>query len=743
MSGKVEIGVSGMTCAACVRRVENSLKRGEGVMDASVNLAAESAVVSYDESATTYERLKELVTEAGYTPFDILDLSGEEELERRREEYRKAMRRFLLSAAAAVPVMALSMGHMILGAPLLPHVLEAAVQFALTTYALFGPGLPFITGAWKAFKKREADMNTLIAVGTLSAWLYSTVGALAPELTAVDGSAPPLYFETAAVIVSLILMGRYLEARARGRASDAIARLMSLAPKTARVVRDGVEMDIPAAQARVGDMVIVRPGEAIPVDGVVTEGASAVDESMVTGESIPVEKRPGDTVVGGAVNRAGSLTFRATGVGARTALARIVRMVREAQGSKAPAQKLADLIASYFVPIVMVVAVTTFVAWYDLGPEPRLRLALTAFVAVMIIACPCALGLATPTAIMAGAGRGAQLGALVKNGEALETCAAIDTVILDKTGTITTGKPAVTGVFVSGVDEARLLSLAAAIESRSEHPLAEAVVRYVKERGMAIPPAENFQSATGAGVAGGVEGKKVEAGSARYFAEHGVGLTPVQGDLDAIAQRGETPLVVAVNGDPIGIIAVADTVKEGAADAVARLRAMGVEVIMATGDHERTAKAIASRVGIERINAGARPEDKARLVNDLESQGRRVAMVGDGVNDAPALAAASVGMAIGHGTDIAMETGDITLMSGGVRGAAVALELGRATRRIIRQNLFWAFAYNVILIPVAAGVLYPAWGITLNPMRAALAMAFSSVTVVTNSLRLSRMRITR
>ena len=732
-----------MTCAACVRRVENSLMRGEGVLDASVNLAAESAVVSFDESLTSYERLKELVTGAGYTPFDIVDLSGEEELERRREEYRKAMRRFVVSAAAAVPVMALSMGHMVSGAPLLPHAVGAAVQFALTTFVLFGPGLPFITGAWKAFRKREADMNTLIAVGTLSAWLYSTAGALAPSLTAVDGDAPPLYFETAAVIVSLILMGRYLEARARGRASDAIAKLMSLAPKTARVIRDGVEMEIPAAQARVGDVVIVRPGEAIPVDGVVTEGASAVDESMVTGESIPVEKRPGDTVVGGAVNRAGSLTFRATGVGSRTALARIVRMVREAQGSKAPAQKLADLIASYFVPIVMIVAVMTFVAWYDFGPEPRVRLALTAFVAVMIIACPCALGLATPTAIMAGAGRGAQLGALVKNGEALETCAAIDTVILDKTGTITTGKPAVTGVFSRGMDEARMLALAAAVENRSEHPLAEAVVRYVKERGVAIPPAEDFQSATGSGVVGAVEGQKVEVGSARYFEERGINLAPVHTDLETVTARGETPLVVAHEGALIGVIAVADTVKEGAADAVARLRELGVEVIMATGDHERTAKAIASRVGIERIAAGAKPEDKARLVEELAGQGRKVAMVGDGVNDAPALAAAHVGMAIGHGTDIAMETGDITLMSGGVRGAAVALELGRATRRIIRQNLFWAFAYNVILIPVAAGALYPVWGIMLNPMLAALAMAFSSVTVVTNSLRLSRMRIAR
>ncbi len=737
----VEIGVGGMTCASCVRRVENHLKGGDGVLDASVNLATESATISYDPTAIGYEKLKELVTEAGYKPYDVRTDSAQEDVERRRDEFRKSLVRFVVSALLTAPILIISMKDMLGILSGIPSQVEKGALFVLTSLVMFTVGAPFMTGAWKAFRNHAADMNTLIAVGTLAAYSYSTVSAFAPELISTSGETPPVYFETAAMIITLILMGKYLEARAKGKASDAISKLMGLRPKTAMVIRDGEQVQIEIEKVVVGDRVVVRPGESVPVDGTLVDGASSVDESMITGESIPVEKHAGDKVVGGSVNTTGSFTFTATGVGAQTTLARIVRMVRQAQGSKAPAQKLADLVASYFVPAVMIVAVVTFVVWYDFGPEPRHVHALVNFVAVMIIACPCALGLATPTAIMVSAGKGAQCGVLIKNGEALEKAAVIDTIILDKTGTVTTGKPSVVDVIVSdGFRRDDLISLAASVEKRSEHPLAEAVVRYAGEQGIDTMDIDGFQSETGSGVEAVVDSARILVGSEGYMSGQGVDVSGFAGESGGISSRGITPLYVARDGECVGVIGVSDTVKPGIDKTIRLFNTMGLDVVMITGDHQATADAIARQVGINNVIAGAKPEDKAKEARRLQKKGRVVAMVGDGINDAPALAAADVGFAIGAGTDIAMESAEITLMKDSVDGVATAISLGKATLRTIKQNLFWAFAYNTALIPVAAGVLYPIWSVTMDPMFAALAMAFSSVTVVTNSLRLKTFR---
>lgn len=737
MEQTIEIGVGGMTCASCVRRVENFVKHSEGVTDANVNLATESASIKYDPELVDYEKLKVIVSDSGYKPYDISGEDSGAAMERREVEFKMSLKRFVTSALLTAPIMIVSMQEM-LGVSLgIGEWPERMSLFILTTLVLFWMGSGFMTGAVKAFKARSADMNTLIAVGTLTAYSYSTVALFAPGLISVGEGEPPLYFETAAMIITLILMGKYLEARAKGKASDAIAKLMSLAPKTARVIRDGSEMEMEVKEVLVGDLVIVRPGESIPVDGEVTEGASAVDESMMTGESIPADKKTGDSVIGGTINKTGSFTFRATHVGSGATLSKIVRLVREAQGSKAPAQKLADLIASYFVPVVMIIAVVTFVVWYNFGPEPNFVFALVSFVAVMIIACPCALGLATPTAIMVGAAKGAQSGALIKNGEALEKSAGITAIILDKTGTITTGEPEVATVFTAdGVAEKDLISIAASAEKRSEHPLGEAVVRYAKEKGLPIADTTDFASATGSGVVARVGGAKVLVGSGKYMAENGLDISLLDGESDRIAGEGMTPLFVAKDGVALGLIGVSDKVKEGAKEAVWRFKEMGLDIVMVTGDHPATAQAIAREVGIERVVSGARPEEKAEEARRLQAEGKVVAMVGDGINDAPALAAADIGFAIGAGTDIAIESSDITLMTGNLNGVVTAIRLGKATLRVIKQNLFWAFAYNTLLIPVAAGVLYPVWGVTLNPMLAALAMAFSSVTVVSNSLRL-------
>jgi len=736
---KKEIGVAGMTCASCVRRVETFIKKGPGVQDATVNLATESATVTYDESLIGEDALKKLVKESGYEPYDVtMDEDGGADRERREKELSAVFTRFTVSAALTVPLMFIAMRDMVhMHALSMSAGTSAMLMFLLSTPVIFWGGAQFMTGAVKSAKQRSSDMNTLIAVGTLSAYLFSVVSAFAPSLVATGGETPPVYFETSAMIITLILMGKYLEALAKGRASEAITRLASLRPRTARIIRDGVETDVSASSLRVGDMVVVRPGESIPVDGVITQGESSVDEAMITGESVPVEKEPGAKVTGGSMNMAGSFVFKATSVGSRTVLSRIIRLVREAQGSKAPAQRMADTIASYFVPAVFVAAAISFAGWFIFGPEPAFTRAMVAFVSTLIIACPCALGLATPTAIMVGTGKGAELGVLIKNGEALETAARIGVVVLDKTGTVTKGEPSVTSVTtVDGVGEMDALKLAAAVERRSEHPLGKAIVNAAEAKGIAVADVSGFKTMTGAGVTGAVNGSQVVVGSEKIMREKGVDVSALLKAGDEIMDGGATPLYLARDGSVIAVIGVADTIKRGSKNAVAKLRGMGFHVIMITGDNPKTASAIAHEAGIAETLAGVAPEGKAEEVEKLKAQGRVVAMVGDGINDAPALAKADVSFAMGGGTDIAMEAGDITLMNGDLKGVVTAVELGRATLRVIKQNLFWAFFYNVTLIPVAAGVLYPLFGITLNPMMAAFAMAFSSVSVVTNSLRL-------
>jgi Cu+-exporting ATPase len=581
-------------------------------------------------------------------------------------------------------------------------------------------------------------MNTLVAVGTSAAYLYSAAATFAPDWFMVGGIHPTVYYETAAIIIVFILLGRYLEAGAKGRTSEAIRRLMGLQAKTARIVRGGAEVDVPVEEVVVGDIVLVRPGEKIAVDGVVVRGASAVDESMITGESLPVEKSAGANVIGATINKTGAFQFRATKVGRDTALAQIIRLVEAAQGSKAPIQQLADTVAAYFVPAVMGIALLTAVAWLILGPEPAFTYALLTFVAVLIIACPCALGLATPTAIMVGTGRGAEIGILIKGGEALEIAHRVTAVVVDKTGTLTRGVPTVTDVVATGIDGSSLLRLVGSAERGSEHPLGEAVVARAMAENVPLSAHTSFEAIPGKGIDAMVDGHRVIAGNRALFAERGIALDGLAVRADAFALQGKTPLLAAVDGKAAGIIAVADTLKPQSAEVVAALRQLGLRVIMLTGDNRRTAEAIARQVGVDDVVADVRPDQKAAHIEKLRSEGYVVAMVGDGINDAPALATADLGIAIGAGTDVAIESADVVLIGQELRGILSAIGLSRATMRTIRQNLFWAFAYNVALIPVAAGVLYPITGTLLNPALAALAMAASSVTVVSNSLRLRR-----
>ena len=744
-AGRTALAVRGMTCAACVARVERALRRAPGVVDASVNFATAQASVRFDPAVTDGAALAGVVTAAGYDAVPIVEDAAPDD-DASAAERRALVLRLALAAVLTIPLMVIAMSHGRI-ALFASHAGNVA-QFLLATPVVLGAGWRFFRGAAAAARHGAADMNTLVALGTGTAWAYSTVVTFAPGLTghaAGHGAVPHVYFEAAAAIITLVLLGRLLEAGARGRAGGAIRRLMAMQPPTASVVRaDGSEAAVPVSSVMPGDVVVIRPGDRIPVDGEVTEGASAVDEAMLTGESMPVAKGAGDTVFGGTINGSGSFRFRATRVGRDSALGRIVRMVREAQEGKAPIARLADRVSGWFTWVVLAVAVATFAAWLAFGPPgERLPRAMMSAVAVLIIACPCALGLATPTAIMVGTGRGATMGVLIRNGAALEQAHRLGMVVFDKTGTITRGAPELTDLVPLGdVGADDLLRLAAAAEEGSEHPLARAVIEAARARGMDVPRGTDFSALPGHGITATVEGRAVLVGTARLMERHGVPVTDAAAaEADRLAGAGRSPLLLAVDGAVAAVLAVSDPIKPGAADAVARLRGMGLRVAMITGDNPRTARAVADQAGIGTVMAGVLPEGKAAEVARLRADGTAVAMVGDGVNDAPALVEADLGVAMGTGTDVAMESADITLVRGDVRAVADAVALARATFRTIRQNLFWAFAYNAAAIPVAAGVLYPFTGWTLSPVVASAAMALSSVSVVANSLRLRRRRL--
>jgi Cu+-exporting ATPase len=753
---RVEMPVSGMTCAACARRIELRLRKTEGVGDANVNFATGRATVEYDPARTDARALRGRIEEIGYRVIDPAPAGeaagfGGAEAER-LAEWRDLRRRFTAAALLGLPVLVISMSHGAVPAFDVPWI--NWLQLALAAPVVFYGGAPFFRGAWVALRHGAADMNTLIATGTGAAFLYSAVATIAPHLVAAGGGASPhpgmtgahagpvpVYFEAAAVIVALILLGRLLEARAKGRTGEAIRKLVGLQARTARVVRaGGRHEDVPIEAVVVGDLVLVRPGEKVPTDGVVTDGGSAVDESMLTGESMPVEKRAGDEVFGATVNRAGSFTFRATRVGGDTVLRQIVRLVEEAQGRRAPIARLADVVSGYFTPAVIAVAAVTFVVWFVVSPpDSRLATALVRAVSVLIVACPCALGLATPTAVLVGTGRGAEAGVLFRSGEALETAHKVRTVVLDKTGTITAGEPGVTDfVPVEGVTEESALRLAASVERASEHPLGEALVRLAAERGLSFAPVEDFEAFPGRGVGGTAEGHRVAVGGAKLMRERGVELGALEARAAALADEGKTPVYVALDGRAAGLFAVADRVRPESKEAIAALKSLGVEVLMLTGDDRRTAESVAREVGVPRVLAEVLPEGKVEAVKSLQAEGKTVAMVGDGINDAPALAQADLGIAVGTGADVAVEAADVTLVGGSLRGVLTALALSRRTMRVIKQNLFWAFAYNVVGIPLAAGAFYTLTGWTLTPVFASAAMALSSVSVVANSLRLRR-----
>jgi P-type Cu+ transporter len=777
----VSIPVTGMTCAACAATIERALKKLPGVGEAGVNYATNRATISFDPSVLNLPIIVEAIRDVGYDiietrPGDDDQLEDVEQQARERE-YRILRFRFALGAALAIPVVVLGMAHVSFSG-------VNWVQLALSIPVLFFCGGQFYRGAWKSVRHLTADMNTLIAVGTGAAFAYSVVATVAPGMVSADphvlaGHArAPVYFETATVIIVLVLLGKLLEARARGRTSEAIRRLIGLQPRTARIIRDGIELEVPTRDVLRGDIVIVRPGERVPVDGEVVDGASTIDESMLTGESMPVEKTVGSAVYGATMNATGAFSFRATKVGADTALQQIVRLVTEAQGKKAPVARLADVISAWFTPAVIGIAAVTFLAWLAFAPQgSRLAMAIVSAVAVLIIACPCAMGLATPTAILVGTGKGAERGILIRGGDILERAASVTTVVLDKTGTITAGMPEVTDCIPAGTrapgsedpglheraEADDLLALAASAERGSEHPLAQAIVRAAKARGLAPGTVSGFQALPGRGVRAMVGRRAVVVGSEALMTESGVDAAPLAFERERLAAKGRTIMYVAAaelstvdteasaaasggEGMPRptlrGLLALADTARPEARTAIARLRAMGLQIVMLTGDNEATAQAVAAAVApggeIARVVAGVLPGHKRDEIQALQAGGAVVAMVGDGINDAPALAQADIGMAMGTGTDVALEAADIALMRADLNGVADAIRLSARTLRVIRQNLFWAFFYNVLGIPLAAGVLYPWTGWQLSPMIAAAAMSFSSVSVLTNSLRLRR-----
>jgi Cu+-exporting ATPase len=775
----IRFPVEGMTCASCVNRIERYLRKADGVIEATVNLATETASVRYDSARITPAGLGQAVEAAGYEPrldkaeqgggiandlaagvehepptglaatgYAAADSPAESREEATYAERHLAeTRRHLIVAALFTAPLIVALASMTI-APFLPRWLSNPwLELAFATPVQFYAGRGFYTGAFKVARHRATDMNTLIAVGTSAAFAYSVAAILFPGFFEAAGVARngelPLYFDTSSAIITLILLGRFLEARARSHTSDAIKKLIGLAPRSARVVRDGVELDVAVDAVVVGDVVRVRPGEKVPVDGVVANGSSNVDESMVTGESMPAIKGAGDEVIGGTMNGSGSFTFEARRVGRDTVLAQIVRLVQDAQGSKAPIQRLADAVTGYFVPAVLGAAGLTFIVWLLAGPQPAFNLALLNMVAVLIIACPCALGLATPTSIMVGTGKGAEHGILFRNAEALERLHQVRVVVLDKTGTLTEGRPRVTDIVrvPDAPSEIDVVTLAAAAERGSEHPLGEAIVRYASdEQALVLPDAVDFSTVGGQGIAATVAGRNVFVGRAGYLETMGIDPSPLAAAAGQLASAGKTPVYVAIDGKLAAVLAIADTLKPSSSAAVSEFHRLGLEVVMLTGDNATTAAAIARQAGVDRVLADVRPDEKAAQIRRLQAEGKKVAMVGDGVNDAPALASADVGVAIGTGTDIAIESAGVTLMSGDLLGLVTAFALSRATMRNIKQNLFWAFAYNVALIPLAAGAFYPFAGILLDPIFAAAAMALSSVTVVSNALRLRGFR---
>jgi Cu+-exporting ATPase len=784
----VTIPVTGMTCAACQSLIQRTLTSQAGVQDASVNLMMNNATVTFDPGMTSTAALVETIRSTGYgaeipvQQTSVLAEQEEHDAEQLRE-YRQLRLKAAVSLIAGVFAMVLSMPLMSMSSaggmermkdplmswnmrvldPVLRRVLpwmyrmsEGAIRwflFALAAFILGWAGRRFYTKAWSALLHKTADMNTLVALGTGAAFLYSAASTIAPGFFVAHGIAPDVYFEAAILIIGLVLTGNALESRAKGQTASALRKLVQLQPKTATVLRDGVERDLPVESIQEGDVVLVRPGELIPTDGKVISGRSSVDESMLTGESLPVEKVAQDRVMGGTLNQQGSLQYRASGLGAGSTLAQIVRLLRDAQGSRAPIQKIADRISAIFVPTVLGIAILTFGAWRIFAPHAGVMQAFAAAVTVLVIACPCAMGLAVPTAVMVATGRGANFGILIKGGEALQRLEKIDTVALDKTGTITVGRPQVTGVLLASPEggdttkpdirdaENYLLRLAAGLEHASEHPLAEAVVRFAQERGLGVPQAQEFDSQTGYGVVGIVEGEVIVIGNPALMKRYSIVVDSLEAAAERIAEEGKTPLWIAIGGRLAGIIAVADMIKPTSIQAVRQMHAEGLRVVMLTGDNERTARAIAREAGVDEVIAGVLPAGKVDAIKRLQGEHRVVAMVGDGVNDAPALAQADVGLTMATGSDIAMEAGDVTLMRSDLTGVAAAIALSRGTMRVMRQNLFWAFIYNVIGIPLAAGALYPVFGLLLSPVIASAAMALSSFSVVTNSLRLRRLKL--
>ena len=746
-STKLQLTITGMHCASCVKLIEMSLKSVKGVKEANVNLATEKATVSFDPTLTDSTALINAVQDSGYQA--KIETEGKKNLrveDRKKKELHILGRRALLSIYVGIMILWGSFPIISKTAP--AFFKDYLIQFLLTTPIQFWAGLPFYKSAISSLSKRNANMDTLVVLGTTVAYIYSVFVTFFPQEVSKMGMDPMPYFNTSVLIIALILLGRFFEAKAKAGTSEAIKKLIGLQAKTARVLRNGMETDIPIEEVKIGDIIRVRPGEKIPVDGIVLEGESSVDESMITGESIPVFKAMGGSVVGATINKSGTFTFKATKIGKDTMLSQIVQLVEVAQGSKAPIQRLADLISSYFVPVVLMLAIATFVLWYVFGPSPSLSLALLSMVSVLIIACPCAMGLATPTAVMVGTGLGAQHGILIKDAESLETAHKINTVIFDKTGTLTNGKPELTDIIpYKNKEEKEILRLAASLEKDSEHPLAEAVLNGATKRNIPLSIVSKFQAISGLGVEGSIENRKVVFGNARLMNREGIPIENYQESIEKLENEGKTVMVLAAgeNGKNslkvYGLIAVSDTLKDSALKGVSRLLKLGIEVAMITGDNQKTARAVAEQLGIKRVLAEVLPGEKETEVRKIQKEGKIVGFVGDGINDAPALVAADVGIAMGTGTDVAIEAADITLMNKDLVSVYTAISLSKKTMRTIRMNLVWAFGYNIILIPVAMGVFYPFTHMLLNPAFAAGAMALSSISVVSNSLRLKKLKL--